>query len=90
MHIAKAGCQWRLKDFGPWQTVCFYFRKWKYEGLFEELMHRLRYTVRKIYGREVSLSVGLIDFRSIKTSHYIDMNIEQLRYIISKAQKDYS
>jgi putative transposase len=31
LYITKSGCQWRMlpKDFGPWQTVYFYFHKWK-------------------------------------------------------------
>jgi len=44
MYLTKTGCQWRMlpKDFDPWQTVYFYFRKWKFEGIFEELMRILR------------------------------------------------
>jgi putative transposase len=60
------------KDFGPWQTVYFYFRKWKSEGLFEELMHHLRDAFRKACGRAVSPGVGLIDSRSVHTSRHID------------------
>ena len=74
MYITKTGCQWRMlpHEFAPWQTVYFYFRKWKSEGVFEELMHHLRDVVRKSYGKAVSPSVGLIDSRSVRTSHHID------------------
>ncbi len=36
LYINKTGCQWRLlpREFGPWQTVYYYFRKWKLEGVF--------------------------------------------------------
>lgn len=56
MYITKTGCQWRMlpKDFGPWQTDYFYFRKWKLEGVFEELMHHLREAVRKTFGKAVA------------------------------------
>ena len=49
LYLTKTGCQWRMlpTNFGPWQTVYFYFRKWKTEGVFEELMHHLRQVVRK-------------------------------------------
>lgn len=50
----------------------FNFRKWKLEGVFEELMHHLRDVVRKSCGKAVSPSVGLIDSRSVRTSHHID------------------
>ncbi|MDR0941151.1 MAG: IS5 family transposase [Bacteroidales bacterium] len=74
LYITKTGCQWRMlpKEFAPWQTVYFYFRKWKLEGLFEELMHHLRDVVRKDCGKATSPSVGLIDSRSVRTSHHID------------------
>lgn len=74
MYITKTGCQWRMlpKEFGPWQTVYFYFRKWKLEGTFEELMHHLRDSVREACGKAISPSIGLIDSRSVKTSHHID------------------
>src|SRR5574344_53864 len=70
----KTDCQWRMlpKEFGLWQTVYFYFRKWKLEGLFEELMHLLRDVVRTARGKAISPSVGLIDSRSVRTAHHID------------------
>ena len=74
MYITKTGCQWRMlpKEFGSWQTVYFYFRKWKIEGIFEEMMHHLRNVVRKSKGKESSPSIGIIDSRSVRTSHHID------------------
>ena len=73
LYITKTGCQWRMLpgDFAPWQTVYFYFRKWKQEGVFEDLMYRLRDSVRKSYGRK-SPSLGIIDSRSVRTSHHIN------------------
>ena len=59
------------KRIWPWQTVYFYFRKWKLEGVFEQLMHHLRDSVRKAFGRAMSPSIGLIDSRSVRTSHHI-------------------
>ena len=74
LYITKTGCQWRMlpKDFAPWQSVYFYFRKWKLEGVFEQMMHHLRDTVRKAFGKQTSPSVGLIDSGSVRTSHHID------------------
>jgi putative transposase len=74
MYITKTGCQWRMlpKEFAPWQTACFYFRKWKLEGVFEELVRHLRVLVRKGCGKAISPSVGFIDSRSVRTSHHMD------------------
>lgn len=38
-YLLKTGCQWRMlpNDFAPWNTVYFYYSKWKNEVLIEEL-----------------------------------------------------
>lgn len=66
MYLTKTGCQWRMlpKNFDTKQTVYFYYRKWNFEGVFEELMHHLRQIVRKVKGRNPSPSIGIIDSRS--------------------------
>lgn len=59
-------------NFAPWQTVYYYFRKWKLEGVIEDIMDTIHSLVRKIAGREESPSMGIIDSRSVKTSHHVD------------------
>ncbi len=74
LYIIKTGCQWRMlpKDFAPWQTVYYYFRKWKFEGVIEDIVDTLHALSRKAAGREESPSLGIIDSRSVKTSHHTD------------------
>ena len=74
MYILKTGCQWSMlpKDFPPYNTVFYYFNKWKREGVFEELMDTLHRMVRKLLGREETPSLGIIDSRSVKSSHHVD------------------
>ena len=74
LYINKTGCQWRMlpSNFAPWQTVYYYFRKWKLEGVIEDIMDTIHSLVRKIAGREESPSMGIIDSRSVKTSHHVD------------------
>ena len=74
LYINKTGCQWRMlpSDFAPWQTVYYYFRKWKLEGVFEEVMDTLHAFIRKQAGRQESPSLGIMDSRSVKTSHHVD------------------
>ena len=74
IYIAKNGRQWRIlpTGFGPWQNVYFYFRKWKLEGIFKELIHYLHESVRKVFGKSVSPRVELIDYRSVRTTHHRD------------------
>jgi len=73
-YISKSGCQWRMlpSDFAPWQTVYYYFRKWKLEGVLEELLNVLHCMARKSVGKQESPSLGIIDSRSVKTSHHVD------------------
>lgn len=74
MYMVKTGCQWRMlpKDFPPYNTVFYYFNKWKLEGVFEELMGTLHVKVRTLMGRADTPSVGIIDSRSVKSSHHVD------------------
>ena len=74
LYLNKTGCQWRMipMEFAPWQTVYYYFRKWKLEGVFEYIMDALRSIVRRLAGRHESPSMGIIDSRSVKTSHHTD------------------
>lgn len=74
LYINKTGCQWRMlpSDFAPWQTVYYYFRKWKLEGVFEEVMDTLHAFIRKQAWRQESPSLGIMDSRSVKTSHHVD------------------
>ncbi len=73
LYIVKTGVQWRMlpSDFAPWQTVYYYFSKWKNEGLLEEIFDTLRGIVRRLSGRAESPSLGIIDSRSVRTSHHI-------------------
>ena len=74
LYLIKTGCQWRMlpKDFPPYNTVYYYFRKWKNEGVFEDIMDTLREKVRLSMGREDTPSLGILDSRSVKTSHHVD------------------
>jgi len=39
----RAGCSWRLlpHDLPPWQTVYYYWRRWRLEGRWEQILARL-------------------------------------------------
>ena len=67
LYVVKSGCQWRIlpTDFAPWNTVYFYYRKWKLEGVIEHIHEFLRSFIRKKLGRNESPSLGIIDSRSV-------------------------
>ena len=69
-YLLKTGCQWRMlpSDFPPYNTVYYYFSKWKYEGIFDELYLKMHVWLRTMFGHSGCPILGLIDSRSVKTS----------------------
>src|SRR5664279_4108034 len=47
-YLNRAGCAWRMlpKDFPPWQTVYWYFARWRDDGTLDKLHDALREQVR--------------------------------------------
>jgi len=70
LYVNKTGCQWRMlpKDFGPWETVYGYFRRWRRAGVWERVMTELRHLERRCQGRFAEPSAGAIDSQSVKTA----------------------
>ena len=70
LYVLRTGCPWRMlpHDFPPWQTVYQYFRKWKNEGIWEQINEALRPEVRRAEGREWTPSAAIIDSQSVKTT----------------------
>jgi transposase len=68
-YLARTGCQWRMlpREFAPWTTVYYYFRRWK-RVLIARLHGALRRAVRVLAGREPTPSLGIIDAQSVKTT----------------------
>ena len=72
-YLLKTGCLWRMltKDFPPYNLVYYYFSNWKNEGVFDELFFKLHIWLRVMLGHAKCHSLGLIDSRSVKTSHHV-------------------
>jgi putative transposase len=70
MYLVRTGCQWRMlpKEFGCWNTVYYYYRKWKDTGVIEQIHELLRDLVRKAMGKKESPSAACIDSQSVKMS----------------------
>jgi putative transposase len=52
-YVLKSGCPWRLlpRDFPPWETVYWWFGRWRRDGTFERLNAALRERLRVRLGR---------------------------------------
>ncbi|HEY3863041.1 MAG TPA: IS5 family transposase [Verrucomicrobiae bacterium] len=68
-YVVRAGCAWRLlpKDFGPWQTVYGYFRRWSQDWIWTFIHDTLRNWLRYTEGRNVAPTAAIIDSQSVKT-----------------------
>src|ERR687884_906590 len=70
LYVNKTGCQWRTlpKEFGPWETVYGYFRRWRRAGVWTRVMDTLRQWERQSQGRLPEPSACCADSQSIKTA----------------------
>jgi len=69
-YVLKSGCAWRLlpRDFPPWETVYWWFRRWCIDGTFEQLNSALRERLRVQLRRDPQPSAGVVDSQSAKTT----------------------
>src|SRR5687768_5309700 len=77
-YFVRAGCAWRLlpHDLPPWQTVYHYFRLWRREGRWAQVLTVLRERERLRQGRDPTPSAGIIDSQSIRIT---DRGLARLR-----------
>lgn len=70
LYVLKTGCAWHLlpHDFPPSSTVFWYFRRWRKEGVWEQINTALREQVRRKAGREAQPSAAIIDSQTVKTT----------------------
>jgi putative transposase len=69
-YLLKTGCQWRMlpREFGKWSTIYAYFKRWRREGVWADMMEALRQLERQRVGRRPEPSAGSVDSQSIKTA----------------------
>lgn len=69
-YVVKGGIQWRMlpKDFPKWQTVYWYYQKWRKNGFWALVHDTLSKLVRRQIGKHDSPSVGIFDSQSVKTT----------------------
>jgi putative transposase len=70
LYLLKTGCQGRMlpREFGNWSTIYAYFKRWRQDGVWADLMAALRQMERRRVGRQAEPSAGSVDSQSIKTS----------------------
>ena len=75
-YILRTGCQWRNLPscFPKWQTVYWYFNRWKKQNIFSELNCILNQLDRKRENRNENPSAFCIDSQSVKLAPMIYEN----------------
>jgi transposase len=56
------------REYPPWQTVYYHFRKWRIDGRLRQAHERLRAAVREAEGRNPDPSGAVIDSQAVKGS----------------------
>lgn len=53
-YLLKTGCQWRMlpREYPPWQTVYYYFDKWKRDDTIKNIHDKLVKVVRVQAGKK--------------------------------------
>jgi putative transposase len=69
-YVVKNGCVWRAlpHDFPCWQTVYHYFRRFRQNGMWEQLNTVIREAVRLKEGRAAQASAMIADSQSAKSA----------------------
>lgn len=70
LFLLVSGCQWRMipTSYGKWQTVYYYFAKWKKNGTWFRIHETLRAEERIRQGKKKHPSAGAADSQSVKTT----------------------
>src|SRR3954453_19782868 len=72
--LLRTGCPWRgrplgsiPRDFPPWQTVYYHFRRFRLRGTWHIILTALRRAERERVGRDPQPSAAIMDAQSVKT-----------------------
>ena len=68
-YLTRSGCQWPMlpKEYPKWQTVYYYFRRWRDAECFVAVNDALRQKIRLLAGKKLHPSAAVIDSQSVKT-----------------------
>jgi putative transposase len=66
-YLERTGCPWPYlpKDFGPWETVRWWYDRFRADGIWAEVSSHLTRAVRKAQGHASEPSTGIMDSQSV-------------------------
>ena len=77
LKVTRTGSQWRKIDFkyGPWESIYYYFSKWKSDGTFDAILSYFVELERVRQGRNQYATAGAIDSQSVKIGTLIQQEV---------------
>src|SRR6476619_4454601 len=68
-YLLRTGCPWRdlPRDFPPWQTVYYHFRRFRLTGVWSGLLTALRQAERRRVDKQPQPSAAIMDAQSVKS-----------------------
>src|SRR5947208_11305423 len=68
LYLVAEGCRWRAlpKDFPPWQTVRWWWDRFRREGVWDRATRALTPAARTAAGRGAEPRTGLVDSPSVR------------------------
>ena len=69
-YVARTGCAWRMlpREYPPKDTVYYYFKVFRQNGVWERIHNALRTRVRTKHGKQPQPSAAILDSQSVKTT----------------------
>lgn len=69
-YVIRTGAAWRYmpKDLPNWESVYYYWKKWKQEGIWEKAHNEVREKLRVKLGKQPTPSAAILDSQSVKTT----------------------
>lgn len=66
-YLEKTGCPWRFlpKEFGPWQTVRWWYDRFRADGIWADVAALVTRAVRQQQGRTPEPTTGILDSQSV-------------------------
>ena len=70
LYVVKTGTQWRMLpgEFAQWQTVYYYFRRWREEGRILCILSIISRAARRRTGQHGEPSALIIDCQSVPST----------------------
>ena len=69
-YLLRTGCAWRMlpQEYPPKDTVYYYFKTFRENGVWERIHDLLRKRVRVQHGKHQQPSAAILDSQSVKTA----------------------